>query len=121
MIARLRGSVISSANSGKCDTDGVVEVDQALVSGERQSRGGEALAERVQQTGPLGRVRRPPTFGDDVSVPQHHQAVQLDGRIRVHRVHEREDSAGVDALLVRCTPRETTHARQTRHVPGLAR
>jgi hypothetical protein len=34
---------------------------------------------RIQQPGPLRRVRRPPPLRDDVPVPRHHHAVQLDG------------------------------------------
>jgi hypothetical protein len=60
-------------------------------------------------------VRRPPALGDDVPVPQQHQAVQFDGRVRIHRIDEREHGSWVHALLHRPTARELAHDCQHRH------
>jgi hypothetical protein len=61
---------------------------------------------RIQQPGPLRRVRRPPPLRDDVPVPQHHHAVQLDGRVSLDRVDEPEHGGRIDVLVRRDAARE---------------
>jgi hypothetical protein len=48
-----------------------------------------------------------------VPVPHHHQAVQLDGRVSLDRVDEREHGGWIDLLVRRRAPRKVlAHDRQ---------
>jgi hypothetical protein len=86
--------------------DRVVKVQQALGLRERRGSGGEALAQRVQQLGPLGAVRCPPALCDYVTVAHHHQAVHLHAGMILDRVEEAEDRGRIDLLMLRGAARQ---------------
>ena len=81
--------------------DSIVQPEQALRLRERRSRGGEDLAERVQQLRPLSAIRRPPALRHHMSMPHHHQAVHLDIRMIIHGIEEAQDRSRVDLLIGR--------------------
>ncbi|VXB73774.1 hypothetical protein FRIGORI9N_410010 [Frigoribacterium sp. 9N] len=83
---------------GEVAEHGVVEPHQALGHGEPDGRRREALAQRVEQVGAVGRVRSPPALGDDLSVAQQHDAVRLDAGRGLEGVDERGDARRVDVL-----------------------
>ena len=73
----------------------VVQREQPV--GDREPHGdrGERLGQRVEQVRAVGRVRRPPAFGDDVTVAHDHDGVALDGP-RFEPVQQRGQRAGRD-------------------------
>jgi hypothetical protein len=48
----------------------------------------------------------PTTLGDHVPVAHHHQAVQLDGRVGLDRIDERQYGGRIDLLVRRRAPGE---------------
>src|SRR5262249_30204680 len=83
----------------------VVQLELALRDGQADGRGGEAFAQRKEGVRRLRVVRGPPALGDDLTVPQQHDAVQ---RVDVFfgRIDEREDRLRRDALLFRTAARQ---------------
>ena len=73
---------------GKVGEHSRVKVKQPFGDGERRGSRSEALAERVEQVRLLRQVRRPPTLGHDLAVPDDDQAVHLDVRRRFHFVEK---------------------------------
>ena len=88
-----------------------VEVEQALGGGQARGRGGEALAEGVEQVGTLLGVGRPPAVGDDRAVPQDHQAVGRGAGDGLQGVQEGLDALGIDALAGRSAGGQRTGAQ----------
>jgi hypothetical protein len=83
----------------------VVQREQPV--GDRQPHGdrGERFGHRVEQVRAFGRVRRPPAFGDDVTVAHHHDGVTFDG-LRFDPVQQRGNRAGRHPHGGRCRPRQ---------------
>ena len=96
MACRL-GLSFLGAWAGKNLSSGVVQPEQPFGDGQADGAAGEALAERVQLVGGGGAVGVPPAFGDDVTVPEQHEAVQvLDGALGA--VDEGSDGGAGNAL-----------------------
>ena len=107
----------------------IVQREQPV--GDREPHGdrGERLGQRVEKVRAFGRVRRPPAFGDDVTVAHDHDGVALDGS-RFEPVQQRGDRAGRHPRGGRCRPRQQgalrrhpstvtrLHNRITRHRVG---
>ena len=71
---------------------------------------GERLGQRVEQMRSSGRVRRPPAFGDDVTVAHDHDGVQLHGSL-LDPVEQRRDRPGRDPRRRRCRARQQGRRR----------
>ena len=82
-------------------------IDAQLAFGHREAdcRGGETFAQRIQHVPRLGRVRRPPAFGDHVAVPHEHETVHLVD-LPVGSLNEVQDSRGSYPLRLRDAARQ---------------
>ena len=96
----------------------IVQREQPVGDREPHSDRGERLGQRVEQMRALGRVRRPPAFGDDVTMAYDHDGVTLDG-LRFEPVQQRGDRTGRHPRGRRCRARQQGALR--RHPGTLTR
>ncbi|MDP4511513.1 hypothetical protein Q9G87_56955 [Nonomuraea sp. G32] len=82
----------------------IVQREQPVGDREPHRDRGERLGQRIEQMRAPGRVRRPPAFGDDVTVAYGHDGVELDG-LCFEPVQQRGDRTGRDPRSRRCRAR----------------